>query len=215
MTAAQQHLQTQINGLNERLTEMQSVRCDSDGYDLESQSGNQLTEQPDRGRRKVRRSGSEQRKYREQEMLRQHQHTWYRLSLQPVWTKHTLSTETQAMVTQCSALESQLRSLVRGKGTAAERMVKPFRAALHSFRVLARGHALQSVQSRIHRQLNGGQHSDSMTREYCSGTRHDKRIGLTDYCSCSAWDIQNTADVTADRAKSHHGLGMRCGLGSM
>ena len=29
MAAAQQHLQAQINGLNERLTEMQSVRGDS------------------------------------------------------------------------------------------------------------------------------------------------------------------------------------------
>ena len=127
---------------------------------------------------------SEQQKYREQEMLRQCQHKWYKLSLQPVWTKHTLSTETQEMVTQCSALESQLRSLVRGKGTAAERMVKSFRAALHSFRVLARGHALRSVQSGIHRELNGGQHSDSMTREYCTGTAHWQRIGLTDYCMC-------------------------------
>ena len=159
-------------------------KSDSDSGDPELQPGTQLTEQPDRGRRKGRRSGSEQQKYREQEMLRQYQHKWYRLSLQPVWTKHTLSTETQTMVTQCSALESQLRDLVRGDGTVAERMVKAFRAALHSFRVLARGHALQSVQSAIRRQLNGGRHSNSVTREYCSGTTHNQRGGLTDYCMC-------------------------------
>ena len=82
-------------------------------------------------------------------MLRQYQHKWYKLSLQPVWTRHTLSIETQAVVTQCSALEPQLRTLVPGKGTVAERMVKVFRAALHNviFRVLARGHALQSVHN--------------------------------------------------------------------
>ena len=76
----------------------------------------------------------------------------------------------------------------------AERMVKVFRAALHSFRVLVKGHALSSVQSAIYRELNGDRHSDSMTREYCSGTAHQQRVGLTDYCMC---DRKHTASMTS------------------
>ena len=188
---AREQLQTRITELEERLAEAprhhtsaQSVQSDSDDGDQESQSGTLLTEQPDRSRKKGRRSDSEQKKYREREMLKLYQHKWYRLSLQPVWTEHTLSTETRDLVTQCSDLELQLRNLVGGEGTVAERMVKSFRAALHSFRVLARGHALQSVQSAIFRQLRGGKHSKHVTREYCSGTQYSQRVGLTDYCSC-------------------------------
>ena len=74
------------------------------------------------------------------------------------------------------------------------------RAALHSFRVLVKGHALSSVQSAIYRELNGSRHSDSMTSEYCSGAAHHQRVGLTDYCMCGTKQVfkeQHNQRVTA------------------
>ena len=173
MTAAQQHLQTQICELDQRLTEMQTEHS---GNDPELPSVAQLS---DRSRRKGRRQYNDRQKHQQRQLLSQQQ-------LQ----KH----QQLQLLSQCTELEAQLRASVRGEGTTAERMVKVFRAALHSFRVLVKGHALSSVQSAIYRELNGDRHSDSMTREYCSGTAHQQRVGLTDYCMC---DREHTASMTS------------------
>ena len=173
MTAAQQNLQGQICELDQRLTEMQTEHS---GSDPELPSVAQLS---DRNRRKGRRQYNDRQKHQQRQLLSQQQ-----------LKKH----QQQQLLSQCSELEAQLRASVRGEGTTAERMVKVFRAALHSFRVLVKGHALSSVQSAIYRELNGTRHSDSMTREYCSGTAHQQRVGLTDYCMC---DRKHTASMTS------------------
>ena len=134
MAAMQQHLQAQICELDQRLTEIQTEHSDSDP---ELPSVAQLS---DRSRRKGRRQYSDRQKHQQRQLLSQQQ-------LQ----KH----QQQQLLSQCSELETQLRASVRGGGTATERMVKVFRAALHGFRVLVRGHALR--QCRGHGSKTGTQ----------------------------------------------------------
>ena len=162
------------------------MQTEHSGNDPELPSVAQLS---DRSRRKGRRQYNDRQKHQQRQLLSQQQ-------LQ----KH----QQLQLLSQCTELEAQLRASVRGEGTTAERMVKVFRAALHSFRVLVKGHALSSVQSAIYRELNGNRHSDSMTREYCSGTAHQQRVGLTDYCMCGRGHTASMTSTTVGAVLIKH-----------